>query len=109
MSPEQAATPKQMKATDKPYADSAAWMLFVLQNLFASLTDDLADIHFQNVPNPKQGVESGVPRICFQTANQRLAQSCFFRKHVAGKPLPLPFLDKEPHNFSTHFVSMAVF
>ena len=83
--------------------------LFALQYLLARLTDDLANIYFQNVTNPQQGVESGVPRIRFQTANQRLAQSRFFRQDIAGNALPLPFLDKKPHHFSTDFVSMAVF
>jgi hypothetical protein len=83
--------------------------LFALQNLFASLTDYLASIHFQNVTNPKQRVERGIPRIRFQAANQRLAQSRFFRKNVARNSLPLPLLDKKSHHFSTNFVSMAVF
>jgi hypothetical protein len=100
---------EKMKVTDSPPANNSACRLFVLQNCFASLADDFAEINFQNISDPQQGIEGGIPRIRFQTANQRLAQTRFFCQNIAGNALPFSLLNEQPHNFGADFISMAIF
>jgi hypothetical protein len=83
--------------------------LFILQSLFASLTDYAAHIHVQYITDPKQRIESRVPWSRLNTTDEGLAQPRFFGERIAGDPLPLPLLHQESDNLSTDFVSKAFF
>jgi hypothetical protein len=52
--------------------------LFILQSLFASLTDYAANIYAQHITDPKQRIKRWVPWSRLNATDERLAQPCLF-------------------------------
>lgn len=81
----------------------------LLQDRFPSLLYDLPDVNLQNIANAQERVESRIPRICFQTAYERLTQARLFRQGVSGNPKPFSFRNQKPYNFGADFAPAVVF
>ena len=84
-------------------------MLLIFENRLAGFFDHFTHVNLKDFANAQQSVERRIPRICFQAADERLAETGLFRQRIARYFKTFPLRHEKFDNLGADFVSDIVF